>query len=645
MEASDANAERKEPRERTLIVHADDLGLSTSFNEGIRIAATRGYLTSTCIRVNGTAFEAAINDVIPACPNLGVGLHLNIVEGQSTRRQVGKSEVLCDAGGTYRHKFVGLWRRSRSEKLRYEIEADYRDQIERALESLGSIDHLNSHQHSHGIPAIFEITCRLACEYGIPFVRLPREKPYVVRSLSKHLHGWYAANVAKIALLDGMAIRNHRTAARYGVASNDWFVGIGYTGFMNAATIRAGLAALPQDAGIVELLLHPCDISGRQDEVFLDADLRDYVIQPARREELRTLCDDTLFAELESSGWRRACYRCLSQHTPNSHESAVDGARPSGELRKRARVASQTITSCTGHASTTEIHSGIATASSPFDRTNDMDIVATNPPLMRAPLRALVMLDETPFHHPMYLARLIRECEHLNIVGVAVVRLRGGGPLQRYMIRQWRRMGVRQFAGLGFKSVSARMIGRLPTFIRGERDGSVRGVCERYDLPHRIVSQVNTPEFHDYARTLDPDVIVSSCTPIFKRELLELPKVACINRHSSLLPSFGGILPVFRAVQMGASFVGASVHRMTPEIDGGAVLARKWLPIFPGDTLSRLYRLCFVLSFEATNDAAAMLRSGDLSRSAPRDGLEQSYFSYPTREDWDAFASAGGRFV
>lgn len=603
MEPSGANPKRTTPHARILIVHADDLGLSTSFNDGIRIAATRGFLTSTCIRVNGTAFEAAINDVIPACPNLGVGLHLNIVEGRSTRRQVGKSEVLCDADGAYRHKFVGLWRRSGSERLRQEIECDYRDQIERALASLGSIDHLNSHQHSHGIPAIFEITCRLAREYGIPFVRLPREKPYVVRSLSKHLHGWYAANVAKIALLDGMAIRNRRTAARYGVSSNDWFVGIGYTGFMNAATIRAGLAALPQDAGIVELLLHPCDISGRQDEVFLDADLRDYVIQAARREEMRALCDDALFEELDAAGWRRTSFGRLAKRVP-----AVAG-----------------------------------TAAGVESRGNDSG--GTKPASNRSPLRALVMLDETPFHHPTYLARLIKECEHLNIVGVAIVRLRGGGPLQRYMVRQWRRMGVRQFAGLGFKSISARMIGRLPTFIRGDRDGSVRGVCKRFDVPHRIVSRVNTPEFHEFARSFNPDVIVSSCTPIFKRELLELPSVACINRHSSLLPSFGGILPVFRAVQMGEQFVGASVHRMTPEIDGGEVLSRKWLPIFSGDTLDRLYRLCFVLSYEATNDAAAMLRSGDTSRSAPREGLEQSYFSYPTREDWDAFASAGGRFV
>ena len=46
---------------RPLVMHADDLGLCQAFNAGIREAAINGLLASTCIRVNGTAFEEAIN--------------------------------------------------------------------------------------------------------------------------------------------------------------------------------------------------------------------------------------------------------------------------------------------------------------------------------------------------------------------------------------------------------------------------------------------------------------------------------------------------------------------------------------------------------------------------------------------------------
>lgn len=644
MEPGPNITDRTSPADRTLIVHADDLGLSLSFNDGIRIAATQGHLTSTCIRANGAAYDAAIAEVIPECPHLGIGLHLNIVEGRSTRERIGRNEILCDADGVYRHKFVSLWRQSGDPRLLEEIEADYRDQIERSLKDLGSIDHINSHQHSHGIPAIFEIVCRLAREYNIPFVRLPREKPHWIRSLSYHLHSWYAANVVKIVLLNTMAIRNRRTAERYGVAVNDWFVGIGYTGFMNEQTVRAGLGALPRDAGVVELLLHPCAISGRPDEVFLDADLRDYVIQPARREELRTLCNDALFEDLATKGWRMACYRCIASDVYGHDDEPLRTSSNRANPRHTGVAISNAMARCTGHAQLKAKGRTPETAAQAEIR-EAIDAPSAAARRMRAPLRAFIMLDETPFHHPTYLARLINECEHLNVVGVAVVRLPGGGPLQRYMVRQWRRMGALQFGQLGMKSVLTRVIGKLPTCVRGTREGSVRDVCRRYGIPHRVVSKVNTPEFRDYARSFDPDVIVSSTTPIFKRDLLNLPNIACINRHSSLLPTFGGILPVFRAVQMGERFTGASVHRMTPEIDGGDVLSRKWLPIFPGDTLDRLYRLCFVLSFEATFDAAAHLRNEATSRSAPRAGLEKSYFSYPTREDWDAFAKAGGRFI
>lgn len=645
MEPKRPNSQSPAGGHPSLIVYADDLGLCTSFNDGIRIAATRGHLACACIRVNGAAFEAAVDEVVPACPGLDVGLHLNIVEGRSTRRRIGKAERLCDADGRYRNGFVGLLRQSGNRQLLDEIETDYRDQIERALAALGGLRHINSHQHSHGIPAIFEIVCRLAKEYGIPFVRLPREKPYVIRSLAAHLHAWYAANLVKIALLNTMARINRRTAARIGVRTNDWFMGIGYTGYMDARTVRAGLAAIPRDAGVVEMLLHPCAIGGAPDEVFLDAQVRDYVIQPARCAELRTLCDDALFAGIRADGWRLTRYRELAGDMPPRRDIAAEPL--TGD--RQGLAMNEAISIASGSAGS-DVERSMSIARKTADLSSDLgagNVAAEgrSSSTPRPPLRALVILDETPFHHPTYLARLFNECEHLDVVACAIVQLPHGGPLQRYMVRQWQRMGLAQFGRLGFKSVAMRAIGRLPQWIRGEREGSVRGVCRRYDIPYRIVSDVNAAPFLDYARSFEPDVIVSSCSPIFKRELLSLPNVACINRHSSLLPTFGGILPVFRAVQMGEKFTGASVHRMTPEIDGGEVLSRKWLPIFPGDTLDRLYRLCFTLSYEATNEAAAILRSEATPRSAPRAGLEKSYFSYPTCEDWQAFAEAGGRFI
>ena len=173
----------------------------------------------------------------------------------------------------------------------------------------------------------------------------------------------------------------------------------------------------------------------------------------------------------------------------------------------------------------------------------------------------------------------------------------------------------------------------------------MKAVVERFGIPSRRVSAVNTGEFLSYVRSFSPDIILSSNSLIFGERLIKSARVACINRHSALLPSLGGILPVFRAVQLGMEFTGASVHYVTRDIDRGGVLARRWLPIFPGDTLLRLYRLCFVLSYEATAEAVSRLRVSGHVDGLPDDGIEPSYYSYPKDEDWDEFRARGGRFA
>ena len=52
-------------------------------------------------------------------------------------------------------------------------------------------------------------------------------------------------------------------------------------------------------------------------------------------------------------------------------------------------------------------------------------------------LTTFIILDETPFYHSEYLQRLIKECEHIQIIGGARVILPGGGVLQAYLKKKW----------------------------------------------------------------------------------------------------------------------------------------------------------------------------------------------------------------
>jgi len=298
---------------RPLVIHADDLGLCHAFNAGIRDAATTGFLTSISIRVNGTAFEEAIREVIPACLSHGRGVHLNIVEGRTTRRRVPRSSLLYDTDGSYRCSFTRLLHLARNRKLLTEIEEDFRDQIEIAMARLGPLDHLNSHQHSHTIPSIFESVCKLACEYGIPYLRLVREKFYVVHRLALHLRSWYLINLTKVAVLNNLAQIDTRIASRYGIKTNMWFVGLAYTGHMDTLTVLGGLKAVPMRRGVTEMLLHPCRSVPERPDLYLNAEVRDYVRDAARLRELDTLLDNSLAEVLSSSHWQLTNYARLAR--------------------------------------------------------------------------------------------------------------------------------------------------------------------------------------------------------------------------------------------------------------------------------------------------------------------------------------------
>ena len=120
------------------------------------------------------------------------------------------------------------------------------------------VSHIDSHVHTHAIPNIFRITAKLAKEYNIPFIRTQYEELYFVPSLRKHLNFKYPPNILKIILLNTFTKINKQTVKEYGLRTNDYLIGVGYTGLMDSMTIEYGLQAV-DECGLTEVLIHPCN--------------------------------------------------------------------------------------------------------------------------------------------------------------------------------------------------------------------------------------------------------------------------------------------------------------------------------------------------------------------------------------------------
>ena len=240
---------------KKFILNADDFGMSNAFNMAVVEGYNNGFLTSASICANGDAFDSAVNEIIPEYPNLGIGVHLNIIEGHSLQPFT-KLGLLTDLEGNFKNGYLKMMCLSNNPLFLEQVELEFRAQIEKVL-SYTKVDHLDSHVHVHAIPKIFELTCKLAKEYGIKQVRTQFEKFYLVPDVKRHLNIKYPINLLKVVLLNFFTAQNKNKIKEYDLTTNDYLIGVGYTAMMDDKTLEFGLAAIKENV-VVEALIHPC---------------------------------------------------------------------------------------------------------------------------------------------------------------------------------------------------------------------------------------------------------------------------------------------------------------------------------------------------------------------------------------------------
>ncbi|OQX39410.1 MAG: hypothetical protein B0D91_01655 [Oceanospirillales bacterium LUC14_002_19_P2] len=260
-------------------------------------------------------------------------------------------------------------------------------------------------------------------------------------------------------------------------------------------------------------------------------------------------------------------------------------------------------------------------------------------------MNIFVIIDETSFYHPQFLADFLDKTND-QVVGVGVVtKIPEKHNIERYMVRNWRYLTIPEIARLGIRKYFYKACDVFQQFVHNKTHWcSVRSVCKDFDLDwFEIHNDINQKCYLVRIAEAKPDIIISSCSLIFGEALLSLPSIACINRHSALLPAYKGLWPVFQAVRNGEEYTGVSIHTMERTIDTGKVLSFRKVPITTNTSVSTLYSRCFEVSTDALLEALDNIRNDHWQGDAT--GQRPSYFSFPTAEQWAQFRKRGGRFI
>ncbi len=86
---------------------------------------------------------------------------------------------------------------------------------------------------------------------------------------------------------------------------------------------------------------------------------------------------------------------------------------------------------------------------------------------------------------------------------------------------------------------------------------------------------LKTQDAYDYLSKFEPDyIIVAAYGKILPKNILDLPKYACINVHGSLLPKYRGAAPIQRSVLAGDDVTGVTTMLMNEGLDTGDMLLK-----------------------------------------------------------------------
>lgn len=108
-------------------------------------------------------------------------------------------------------------------------------------------------------------------------------------------------------------------------------------------------------------------------------------------------------------------------------------------------------------------------------------------------------------------------------------------------------------------------------------------------LPVYQPEVVSTTEFAEVLKAYEADLfVVVAFGEIMKQNLLDLPRLGCINLHASLLPKYRGAAPIQRSIINGETETGVTIMHMVRKMDAGDMIEIVRVPIGPETTFGEL---------------------------------------------------------
>jgi len=131
----------------------------------------------------------------------------------------------------------------------------------------------------------------------------------------------------------------------------------------------------------------------------------------------------------------------------------------------------------------------------------------------------------------------------------------------------------------------------------------------------------------------NPDIIlVVAYGQILSKDILDIPRIGCINIHASLLPKYRGAAPINWAIINGEKETGITFIFMSEKVDAGDIIYQRKITILPDETYGELRERLSKLSGEVINEFLEEIKKGKIKR-IPQDNRLVTYAKKMSKQD------------
>jgi len=144
----------------------------------------------------------------------------------------------------------------------------------------------------------------------------------------------------------------------------------------------------------------------------------------------------------------------------------------------------------------------------------------------------------------------------------------------------------------------------------------VKVVALDHDIPVFQPTKLRDGTALETIQGLAPDlIVVAAYGRILPQEILDYPRLGCINVHSSLLPKYRGSAPIHWAILNGDAESGVTIMNVVLELDAGDIISQAVTPIDPDETVETLHDRLADMGAKLLVDTVVSIENGTATRT------------------------------